>query len=212
MSYQRPVAQVPLPLRFVREVGVRLALRRYWDGSCPAYGYHNASVHLSDVLIDGCEQGGQLDESSSYLRGPVPAHDDPRWPVTCSGCPAPVPDTAHRQLWHQRLYDTPDGELHPGDAYLTSAYHDHDNRCPTWSNCTGTHFVVVTPDGSPWDVDSRAGNCTQSSDRLHRCWVRHGDPPRVTVNKAGHTCTAGAGSIQTPRWHGFLRDGVLVAV
>jgi hypothetical protein len=33
----------------------------------------------------------------------------------------------------------------------------------------------------------------------------------LTVDKNGDTCAAGAGSILTPAWHGFLRNGELVA-
>ena len=49
--------------------------------------------------------------------------------------------------------------------------------------------------------------------RPHKCWVRHGDPRTgiVTVDKNGVTCGAGAGSIATRGWHGFLREGMLVA-
>lgn len=42
-----------------------------------------------------------------------------------------------------------------------------------------------------------------------RCWVRHGEPPIVTVNKDGLTCAAGAGSIGIGGgeryYHGFLQ-------
>jgi hypothetical protein len=44
-------------------------------------------------------------------------------------------------------------------------------------------------------------------DGEHRCWVRHGEPPRITVDKNGPTCQAGAGSILAGDYHGFLRDG-----
>jgi len=70
---------------------------------------------------------------------------------------------------------------------------------------------VILPNGIPWDIDSRAGNCALKDDRLHRCWVRTGEPPDVTVGKSGGpTCAAGAGSIQGGDWHGFLRNGELV--
>jgi hypothetical protein len=51
-------------------------------------------------------------------------------------------------------------------------------------------------------------------DKTHRCWVRHGDPDKgepVHVDKAGHTCAAGAGSIATPGYHGFLHNGQLTS-
>ena len=92
---------------------------------------------------------------------------------------------------------------------------------------SGTHL---------WYVDGRASNCTvpckcgqsyaahyedqtgkcdgykPADDGAHRCWIRHGEPPLVTVNKQGVTCGAGAGSIVSPSgWHGWLRDGALVS-
>jgi hypothetical protein len=47
------------------------------------------------------------------------------------------------------------------------------------------------------------------NDRLHRCWVRHGDAPELTVDKNGKTCGAGGGSIVSGSYHGFLRNGFL---
>jgi hypothetical protein len=79
---------------------------------------------------------------------------------------------------------------------------DHEPPCTQ-------HLMVVTPDRHWWDIDGRANNCTMKTDKRHRCWVRHGVPPDLTVDKAGLTCAAGAGSIQTPDWHGYLHNGVL---
>jgi hypothetical protein len=75
-------------------------------------------------------------------------------------------------------------------------------------------FVVILPDGHHWIPDSQASNCTIPDDvtqERHHCWVVHGELPNITVDKAGQTCSAGAGSIQSPDgWHGFLRNGELV--
>ncbi len=68
---------------------------------------------------------------------------------------------------------------------------------------------VKLPDGETWYIDSRAANCGLPKDNVHKCWVRHGEPPKLTVNKKGNTCKAGMGSIQTKNYHGFLRNGVL---
>ena len=76
----------------------------------------------------------------------------------------------------------------------------------------GRSLAVVCPDGDGlyiWYVDSRASNCTMPNDNEHRCWVRHGDPPNVHVDKDGLTCAAGAGSIHTRGWHGYLHHGFL---
>lgn len=73
----------------------------------------------------------------------------------------------------------------------------------------GRCLFVATP-GGIWCIDSRASNCTLPNDNEHRCWCRHGDAPLITVDKVGLTCSAGAGSIQSGDWHGFLRNGELV--
>jgi len=77
-----------------------------------------------------------------------------------------------------------------------------------WDNQYEAPLFVRTP-GGDWNIDSRANNCTLKNDRLHRCWIRHGVPPNVTVDKAGKTCSAGAGSIQAGTYHGFLKNGQL---
>jgi hypothetical protein len=70
-------------------------------------------------------------------------------------------------------------------------------------------LIVRTP-GGDWNVDSRASNCTLPNDKIHRCWCRHGEAPNITVDKNGATCAAGAGSIISGDYHGFLRDGKLI--
>lgn len=117
-------------------------------------------------------------------------------------------------------YKLPSGEEvaeQPGDAYFLEAEDiaKHLRHC-AWSNCDGRHLYVVMPrDPSGysrhWSPDNRASNCMLPEDREHRCWVSHGDPAAGTlhVDKAGRTCTAGAGSIALPHWHGFLHNGTL---
>lgn len=64
-----------------------------------------------------------------------------------------------------------------------------------------------------WYIENRASNCNKKLDSKHRCWVRHGTVgDKVTVDKAGLTCGAGAGSFYMGRkdqWHGFLHSGWL---
>lgn len=76
----------------------------------------------------------------------------------------------------------------------------------------GRVLIVRLPDGHDWVIDSRASNCTMPNDDTHWCWVRSGRPEDRTldVGKGGHTCAAGAGSIATGSYHGFLRQGALV--
>jgi hypothetical protein len=78
----------------------------------------------------------------------------------------------------------------------------------------GRHLVVKTP-GGLWHIDGRASNCTMPDDKEHRCWVRHGVAPNITVDKNGNTCGCGCSIGQGENWkdyHGFLRNGELVSV
>lgn len=81
----------------------------------------------------------------------------------------------------------------------------------SWRGPDGKCLNVILPDGHEWCIDAESSNCTRKGDRTHQCWVRHGEPPNLTVDKNGETCAAGAGSIVSPRtgWHGFLRNGTL---
>jgi hypothetical protein len=90
-------------------------------------------------------------------------------------------------------------EEYPDEAAKPSRY---------FPDAKGRILAVMTPGGT-WIIDSRASNCTKPTDNKHRCWVRHGEPPNVTVDKNGETCEAGAGSIIAGSYHGFLRSGEL---
>lgn len=78
-----------------------------------------------------------------------------------------------------------------------------------WRGPYGHCLMVRVLENFDWCPDRRASNCTLPNDNDHKCWVRHGTPPNITVDKDGRTCSAGAGSIVAPDWHGFLRNGVL---
>lgn len=73
----------------------------------------------------------------------------------------------------------------------------------------GAPLNVILPNRHHWCIDSRAGNCDRMGDYEHHCWVREGEPPDVTAGKSGNTCGAGAGSILSGDYHGFLRGGYL---
>ena len=79
-----------------------------------------------------------------------------------------------------------------------------------WDNCEGKYLVVVLPNGVTWNSHGRASNCTKTDDHTHRCWILHGEPPNITVDKDGETCAAGAGSIVVGNWHGYIRNGAFV--
>lgn len=184
--------------RLAKEVGIRNSLRVYWDGPCngPYRSYHNAMAHINDELQARVEE-------VICVSGDVAKFDgDSRWPIRCDHCGLAVPANATRQLFVERLYDTPSGKLEPGCLYWAKWYPDD---WPFIGN--RVHLMAVCPNGEHWDIDGRASNCTLPEDRNHHCWVRHGEPPEVTVDKNGKTCSAGAGSIIAGDYHGFLQNG-----
>ena len=194
-----------LKARFIEEVGTRAALRVYWGKDCPdscgrgKSGYHNAQIPLSDT-----DKVGDWDFCGSPEDYP---HD--RWPTKCDHCEASPAGDAKRQVFRKRLYGTDSGLPEPGDLYWADWYasRKEEGGCVYHDNCEGRHLFAVTPNGKQWDIDGRASNCTRPNDRVHRCWVRTGEPPNVDVGKGGDTCAAGAGSIAVDGYHGFLRNG-----
>jgi hypothetical protein len=113
-----------------------------------------------------------------------------------------------------RLYKRADtGEVYEFSQLPVGAMWDadylHDN--PRYTGADGISLHVMLPDRHTWCVDSEANNCTRPGDRTHKCWVRHGDPRKgeMHVDKNGNTCAAGAGSILTDKWHGFLHNNYL---
>lgn len=199
-----------------RMVGMRTYTWQDHEGWTCQAGWHESEV----VYVE--RRPVQLDPDGREK----PYADDPdwTWPTDCKRCGIEIP-SPHRQVWSQRIWRRTDtGEerfnhsnpdvaapgipiAEPGASWdaswLKAMYPDTED---------GIVLIVRCPDGHDWTVDSRARNCTMPDDDVHHCWVRHGDPRecRVTVDKDGVTCAAGAGSIQTPNWHGFLRGGLLV--
>jgi hypothetical protein len=138
-----------------------------------------------------------------------PADDDPRWPTHCE-CGFAFRDEDPHQRWTDMLYWRVDtGELMTTRAAPPGAMWDA-KWWPKewWHGPDGRHLVAKCPNGREWHIDDRASNCTMPEDNVHRCWVRHGEPPNLTVDKSGLTCQAGAGSIVSGDYHGFLQNGV----
>jgi hypothetical protein len=184
----------------------QVRLRRYTrdDGRrCPGRaGCCNASVVL------GVEQHASAPTCGD--RPDVAPHDDPRWPTTCEACGRVFELGDAWQVRYERMHARSDGgpETTLRDA-PPGAMWDAPWMVPHVQGPDGRCLIVRLPDGHDWTIDDEANNCTRKGDRTHQCWCRHGEPPVLTVDKRGESCAAGAGSIQTPRWHGFLRNGRL---
>ena len=193
-----------LKARFIEQNGTKAWLRVYWGDDCPSCGgrgstgYHNAEIFLAET-----------DEIADWELGGEPSdYPDERWPKKCDHCDATPPADAKRQVFRKRRYNTDSGLPEKGDLYFIDHYGRREGGgCVFHDNCDGRHLFAILPNGHEWDIDGRASNCTMPKDRVHRCWVRTGEPPNITVGKGGNTCKAGAGSIAAGDYHGFLRNG-----
>lgn len=205
----------------------RVWLRRYRSSKhaspgCPLpFGYHNKSTLLKD-RADGLVE--YLDDEKDPDR---PSDDSPYWPTHCD-CGYAFQEEDPRQVFNMRLYrGAPDGQLYtlhdapPGAMWDATWAHTY----PWMVGPDGISLHVKLPNGHDWNVDCEASNCTKSQwapvpgepntrkwqGRTHYCWVRHGDPRAgiVHVDKGGTTCAAGAGSIMSGNYHGFLHNSYL---
>jgi hypothetical protein len=154
-------------------------------------------------------EGNRNDDRIAHLRGTV--HGNAAlWPGTCDRCGKAFTHedtissgentvyTNADRSWFGLLSEAPPGAMwwaHWMDEYL---HHQLE------------HVLVVKTPGGDWCPDERCSNCTRTDDKEHFCWVLHGPIENVTVDKSGNTCAAGAGSILTGGYHGFLRNGELV--
>jgi hypothetical protein len=212
---------MPTPTFWVEQTGmVRRWLRRYeWIDDTDDH-LHWAMTLLDEVPAEVGVRNGRHVLLNAEDGNEIP-DDDPRWPTTCVECGKDL-SQAERQLFILELYaregtdetwinrpinngDKIEGgtPLPPGAMF--------DAWWSPWRGDDGISLTVILPNGDAWHVDHRASNCTSPDDDNHRCWVRHGDPRTepVTVDKNGHTCTAGGGSIASDGYHGFLTNGEL---
>lgn len=191
---------------------VVLSLRRYSRDEVrpcrPGKGYHDAAVPAgrAPAVTDA--------DGYVFVNAPAPPASDPRWPMSCDYCDYRFESGDGRQMRQVRVYRCPDtGEEWAQDELPPGAMFDADWLPSAWKGPDGIALVVILPtaDRHPWHLDAESSNCTRKGDRGHKCWVRHGDPrtDRITVDKNGETCQAGAGSIAVDGYHGFLHNGVL---
>lgn len=183
------------------------------------------STYGCDAMFE-LGEGDVLYTSDGYIdatkRKPMPARNDPRWPKTCTACGQPFTEKDEFQLHTKQIYLRADTgarftlrDAPPGACWDAWWISERKKGCPTGCGYMvgpdHRSLVVKCPDGHEWMINNRASNCTLKDDNTHQCWVRHGKPEDGTlhVDKNGNTCSAGAGSIATGKWHGFLHNGEL---
>ncbi len=184
------------------------------------HGYHNAQVVICEarelqLAPEHSEYGGG---DAECLGIHELAHDDLRWPQSCCCGYVFQSDDTWQHHFH-RLMKAPDGKLYalrkgelPPGAMFYSDWWQHP------SPVDGHSLSVVLPDGHIWMVEGHASNCNVEgsyNDPKHFCWCRHRNPDGTftvdhTPEPGTTTCTTGAGSILTPKWHGFLRNNKLI--
>lgn len=207
----------PIKCFLIEPTGFSVAhLRRYADGPCPLmpgeHGYHNADGPELGEFKEIMGKNGSRDVINGYEDLPEIPHDDTRWPFAC-GCHYLFQETDNWQVFKDSLYRRTDtGELMtlrkaPAGAIWRAWWYEDTKG---WCGLDGRSYVCRMPGNHDWMIDGKASNCTKPEDHTHKCWCRDGEAPTFTVGKDGNTCSAGAGSIVVPGWHGFLRGGFLV--
>jgi hypothetical protein len=193
------------------EVAIGLRRYAYAEGECPG-GYHDALIYTGRLPA----MWQQTDYGLSLMSQAMVEHSDPRWPTQCTRCSYQFTENDNWQPWQELVYRRADTDtdvvLHRGGPADAPSAPPGAMWNASWMSPLedGIYLMVRLPNGHDWAVDSEASNCTRKG-QPHNCWCRHGDPreARVTVDKVGDTCAAGAGSIQGGDYHGFLRNGVL---
>jgi hypothetical protein len=197
-------------------------LRRYTTNHGECADIANWGTHQNWVKIGEVEKDGLSDYSNATNQSIRPGQtypvsfEDGRWPTHCT-CGWKFPDEVGKQYFPESLYRVQGTDTlvtlrnAPAGSMWYATWLEESNW-PTGPD--GRVLIVRLPNGSDWTIDSRASNCTLKEDTVHRCWVRHGTPPEINVDKNGHTCQAGGGSISSREgkpdyYHGFLRNGFL---
>lgn len=189
---------------------VQIRLRIYQMGSVtPCTSAIHDAKNVTDIEIDARlgDEGRTL-----ALIPPEEFEGNPLWPTECKHCGHPYDESWIRHVEQEPWYVDGDGNRWPADELPPGAMYDAFWMSDWWRGPDGIALQVMLPNGHAWAVDAEANNCTRRGDRAHQCWVRHGDPKTepVTVGKDGETCDAGAGSILSGDFHGFLRNGYLI--
>lgn len=190
-------------------------LRRFASTTAPCPitgGYHNSEALLSAGVY--VEEVLTYDSHTNKVSsGDRYNHHSPHWNNTCE-CGYEFNPNDDWQYNPRVLYADPAGKLStlkdqpPGAMWRLTWLENRGDA--QWCGGDGQAWNVRLPGGRDWAIDGRANNCTNPQENTHRCWCRHGVAPKFTVNKLGNTCEAGAGSIISGDYHGFLTDGFLV--
>jgi Family of unknown function (DUF6527) len=178
----------------------RLSLRRfrYRDDWMSGGHTHDATVVIGE---DEPVTPPAPDSTKPVTDDRVP-RNNPRWP-SCCGCGEPFHDddswqvneldwyegAGQRFCWGIGSWDGPPG------AMIRAPWRDDtpDNGCPA--------YVVFLPNGSHWCTRDQSSGPDR---KLGPQWSVTGNPPLITVSPS-------IDDRSSPPWHGWIRDGEMVA-
>jgi hypothetical protein len=193
-----------IPCFFLEPAGKkRISLRRYVSASSPNHACSNPAFPYYHDAIVPIETITTADTPTSSVDGLVDVpRDDPRWPTHCVCGHAFSPDDEW-DVWCQDLYIRKDtGALHTLGSSTPDAAPVGAMWYADWMQMKGPdgHTLVVRTPGGDWIVDYKASNSGKP-------WERTGVPPKITANPS---IGIGEGPNGGWKYHGWLRDGVLI--
>ena len=174
----------PCVLFVPTDQAVRILRRYTLDSTCTTGSIHDAWVPIGTAPLVQT-----LDGMIATVHTP---DSDPRWPTTCACGYRFRPSDPWQTIQEPLLVDrygrtttTHQGSPPPGAMWQT------DYLADLWPGPDGLCLTVILPSGEPWVIDGPSSHGDG--------WTRVGVPPLITVQP----------SILTPRYHGWLTDGVL---
>jgi hypothetical protein len=187
-----------IPLFIAEPTGTcLLSLRRFCYGEDASGHYHDASA----VIDDNAPCTPRLPDGRKGEKGDRVPPDDPRWPTACD-CGEPFAGDDKRQVNEIEWYEGSRGRFAWGSgswdgipgAMIRSPWRDNPGRPPSWT--------VFLPNGSYWNTNDPSSG---DEGKFGPCWEVTGDAPLITVSPSIDDRDP------SRPWHGWIRDGELVA-
>jgi hypothetical protein len=181
-----------------------LNLYKYAEDPCPkAVADRACPCHEARVFVDERDWPiieGHVDDSGIQIAKLL--EGDSRWPVVCEACGKAFAEIVgiYSDILTYRVWRAEDGREfsddrgNPPPGAMRRLWWME--GLEGYGGPDGKVYSVITPDGHDWIMDGPASN----GEAFKPGWMRTGTPPLITATP----------SIQTGKWHGYLRNGELV--
>lgn len=165
------------------------------------YGYHNSFIPIEDGLVDsdGVIRDGVRPELKEKYKND--------FPIRCE-CGYRFKDDDQRQIFSEAQYEDEQGNIWttrvstdttfllgkdaaPVGAMWSASWLED---MPQYTGPDGLSLHLRTPYGD-WLIDRRSESCTRKEKKgdIHKCWIRHGTPPNITITR--NDCNPGENSV-----------------